>query len=318
MTISNVLTNAFVNFPEKEKRRILQRMTDLTKIRSYKECLVPGDHEGKVVEGHVIQKAIQRRLTNTSDIVSIIKRPMIMPEGHNFFVPTPLSHTVTGYFTCEKHEAEFNPIEQQVPDFEDPWHNALFAYKGVLFQRWVNKVMKRMWETMAAEDPRSGLPRYFSDFHGQMERDITYYQERIEAAIELGKAGQLAGDSSDPLLHAVFLLPTERPIIAASEWERGNRQNGRINPGLTVYPRDDVHAVIIHYVAEERNQMRKYLWSLEQSTGLVLQRRISRYILKDYENVIISPLVWDSWSSEKRGCLERLFHSDDAGCGPSF
>ena len=318
MTIGNILPNAFANIPEKEKRRILQRMTDITKIRSYKECLVSGTHEGKIVEGHVIQKAVQRRLTNTSDVISIVKRPMIFPEAPNFFVPTPLSHAVTGYFTCEKHEADFNPIEQRAPDFDNPWHNALFAYKGVLFQCWVNKAMKRMWETMADEDPQSALPRYFSDFHDRMEHDITHYKERIEAAIVLGKAGQLTGDSSDPLLHAVFYVPTEQAIIAASEWERGNRQNGRINPGITVYPRDDTHVVVIHYIAEEENQIRKYLWPLERSTEIVLQRRISRYILKDYENVIISPAVWESWSPEKQATLKDYFTQTMPDVGLAF
>lgn len=305
------LHNAFVDLPENEQKRIIQKMTDLTKINAYKECLVPGAHSGKIVEGHVIQKAVQRRLTHTNDVVSIVKRPMIAlrsgSPSSTFFVPTSLNHAVTGYFTCEKHEAEFRPIEQGEPDFSNPIHNTLFAYKGVLFQAWVNKAMKRMWEAMASEDPRSDLPQFFCKWHDRMENELEYYKTRIEADIGISTTIKGDGNGSRFVHHAVFEISTESPIIAVSEWERGNRQGGRINPGITVYPTDDKHIVAIHYLAEEKERMRRYLWPLEEVTEVVLQRRISRYILGDYENVVISPDVWDSWAQEKQTALKDYF-----------
>ena len=51
------LHNELVKMPYGEQRRIEQILTEKTKRTALKECLVPGQHKGKIVEGHSVQRS---------------------------------------------------------------------------------------------------------------------------------------------------------------------------------------------------------------------------------------------------------------------
>ena len=94
------LYNELINMPRGEQRRISQILTEETKRKALKECLVPGNHKGSIIEGHSIQRAVMRRLASESEVVAFVDFPVETNRLRKFPCPIPISHAFTGYFTC--------------------------------------------------------------------------------------------------------------------------------------------------------------------------------------------------------------------------
>ena len=277
-----------------------------------------------------MQEAVLASLSDRSEVVSIVKRPITLNREYKLFERTPIGHTLTGYFTCNKHESIFDPIEKQDPDFSNELHKALFAYKAVLFQIWTTRLLRFSWEAESKEDPKSDLPKYFIRLCEEAEKGLSYYKRTIEEAIDTSASDRPTPVDGIRLKHHVVHIPTSKRILAACEWQRGLRRlpidspEGIVlrdftNAGITVYPREDDHVVLIHRAAEERGNVMVAICRISDRRDLVRQKqRLSRYLLEAYENVVFSPLVWANWAPEKREAIKEFFVSTMPETGLEF
>ena len=128
--------------PHGEQRRIAQILTEKTKRTALKECQVPGNHEGKIVEGHSIQEAIIRELTPNYEVFTFNDIPLVIDRFRKFPRKVSFRHALTGHFTCEEHEKLFFDVERRQPDFAKERHLDLLAYKALIRVLWETKLLK--------------------------------------------------------------------------------------------------------------------------------------------------------------------------------
>lgn len=325
------LHNELPNLPYSEQRRINQIFTEKTKRTAYQKCLVPdGKCGGKVVEGHSVPRSVMRKMTAGAYTISFARQPL---GGKGYVLPSkePINHALTGYFTCEKHEDLFAPIEKEIPDFDNPRHLDLIAYKALLRAMWSKQLLRVAWEYLAKEDPKSDLLAYMVHLHIQMEMGVGYYKHIAEQALGIAVHPSVYDDEpQDCLYHKAIRVPSKQSAVAVCAWSNGLRyeyepQNPIVmkisQAGCTVYPLGNEHVVVYHYTATDESGVRKANWPLYKASGTLLQQRISHDILRYCEEIVISPEVWQDFSEEKRQAITDYFmatppysglHSPDA------
>lgn len=318
----NQFHNELIEMPENEQKRIINILIDRTKRTSLKECQVPGGCEGKIVEGHDIQDAVMRRLTKGSDVMAFANRPL---NATNMKNPSkaPISHAMTGFFTCKKHEQLFFAIEQSAPDFNNGRHLLLFAYKAIIKQMWDTKNLRNAFEKQAEADPKSDFPDYMIWRHMQMEAGIKYCKDIAEEMLGIAEQPPIYDREPETIKHFVITVPTVRPAVAASCWTNGLRF--KMHPpdrldrtfiekigqwGCTVYPTAKEHIVIFHYPSADERIVRRGTWQLRQAPDTVtLQRRLTRDLLGSMEGIVLSPEVWKSFTEGKKAAITDYFRS---------
>ena len=318
----NKFHNELIEMPENEQKRIINIFTAGTKRTALKECQIPGNCEGKIVEAHDIQDAVMRRLTKGSDVMTFVHRPL---NDSNMKAPSkaPINHAMTGFFSCKKHEQLFFEIEQSDPDFNNGRHLLLFAYKAIIKQMWDTKSLRNAFEMQAEADPKSDFPDYMVWRHMQMEAGIKYCKDIAEEMLGIAERPPIYDRETETIEHFIIKVPTERPAVAASCWTNGLRFK-RHPPdrfdrifiekigqwGCTVYPTEKEHIVIYHYPSADERIVRRCTWLLRQASDAVtLQRRVSRDLLEHMEGIVLSPEAWTSFADDKKAAITDYFRS---------
>lgn len=318
--------NELVNMPENEQRRILQVIVDKTKRIALQECLVPGKHGGEIVEGHNIQDAVMRKLTQSADVMSFAVYPVY--PGRKYPEITPISHATTGYFTCYEHEKMFADVESQVPDFNNRKHCLLLAYKALLKVTWENTTLRIAWEAMEAEDSQSDMPNFMVRQLREMEDGVRYYKHIAEIMLRISEHPSPYDSPPDTLDHLVIKVPSNLPTVAASCWSNGLGWKVIPTPygspiiqripqwGCTVYPFEKQHIIVYHYPLLDKRPFLKHTRSLQRIEGTILQRKVSQDLLKHFEEIVISPEIWESFGDGKRKAIEEFFRAtvSNQGC----
>ena len=308
--------NELIRKPKSEQRRIVQILTEKTKRTALKQCMVPGLHKGKIVEAHDIQRAVMRKLASHSNVMAFAQMPMV--EHMEFPDEVPISHAMTGYFTCEEHEKLFSPVEKQIPDFENDHHLLLLAYKALIRAMWEMKVQRAMFEAHEQADPKSDFPNYMARLCRGKESGIGYYKHLVEVMLGIADHPSPYDDEPDVIKHFIIRVPSKCPSIAASCWSDGLRwwwelvPNGAVIEkigqwGCTVYPMEEEHVVVYHYPSADESIILKGTWQVRQAIGTVLQRRFSRDLLGRMEGIVMSSEVWRSFTDEKRSAIRDFF-----------
>ena len=311
--------NELVNMPENEQKRISQIIVDKTKRSALQECLVPGKHSSKLVEGHNIQDAIMRKLTESSDVMSFAVYPI--HSQRKFPEKTPISHATTGYFTCHEHEKMFVDVENQPPDFNNKEHCLLLAYKALLKVTWENMILRIAWEATEAEDQDSDMPNFMVRQFREMEDGVRYYKHIAEVMLSISEHPSPYDSTPDILDHLIFNVPSNSPTVAASCWSNGLSWKMIPTPsgppiiqripqwGCTVYPLEKQHIVVYHYPLLDKRPFVQHTRPLQKAEGTILQRKVSQDLLKHFEEIVISPEIWESFGDAKRNAIEEFFQA---------
>ncbi len=309
--------NELGNMPDNEQRRIMQILTQKTKRTAIRKCLAPGGCKRKAVEGHTVPRSVLRSMTQGTTVMTFAKQPVVV-EPYSPPTEQPISHTLTGYFACEKHENLFAPIEKEIPDFNNPVHLSLLAYKPLLKAMLDKQVLRVAFEAQAQEDTKSDFPAYMVHLCTMMEYGIGYYKHRAEQALGIATPHPEYDAEPDELLHRVIRVPSKRRAVAVSGWSNGLRSSVTPSPdggtielisqaGCTVYPLENEHVVVYHYTAGDEAGIRKSNWHLYNATGETLQRRISQDILRHCEEIVIPVEAWSDFSEEKKQAICDYF-----------
>lgn len=310
------LHNNLHNLPSSEQRRIIEILTQKTKRTALKKCLVPGICEGKTVEGHSVPRSLMRKMTAGAMVMSFINQPL---NGKKNFLPSAqsINHALTGYFTCEKHDAMFMPIEREIPDFNNPKHLNLIAYKAILKAMWSKHLMRDAFESLAKEDSKSEWPSCMVYLFTEMETKIGYYKRIAEQTLGIAEhTSTYGGKPQDCLNHKIIRVPSEQRAIAVCSWSNGlpyEYDPQSLSPlsisqsGCTVYPLENEHVVVYHYTDSDAPGVNMTNRLLYKASGKLLQQRMSRDILRYCEDIVIAPEVWQAFSTEKKQAIKDYF-----------
>ena len=103
----------------------------------------------------------------------------------------------------------------------------------------------------------------------------------------------------DRIKHRVIKIKTS-PTLAVSEWSAYGEES-YLNYGLTVLPINARNTTaIIHYSEEDTEKLHDSLGHLFGATKQDQKQILSRVIIEDFENVTLSPRVWNQFNAEKR------------------
>jgi hypothetical protein len=225
-------------------------------------------------------------------------------DGRNF------ATTFEGF--CSAHDTSlFLPIDTRPLNPSDQEQLFLYAYRAVA---------RELHESMEAALKVQSL-----------------YQQRIEAGIDKGDEPEIAGmlavekihiahsvfvykcdldlalgnSQFDILLHEVMTLADQSPAIAVSAFfDLDTSQNGQRPPfvSLNIVPISTTETIaIFSYVEKDAAAVRDYIREVVEADREYQKYLLSRMVLTHAENFVVSPLLWDTWSLEKRETIREFF-----------
>ncbi len=304
------------NLPLSENRKIPDTMAKAANAaKANRECIIPGQHKGPVVEGHTVQRALMksRGFCNESGEVMSFKggkmKPFERPQ-----TPSRIhcNHALTEYFSCEKHDGIFQQIElPNEPDFRNERHLNLFAYKAILGELKKEENLLRGYEAVTGLDEAYDymMEGTKNNLTGKIEaKEIIERQIGLRFAVPDGKR----------ICHRVAYIPSDKPMVAASAWCGGAKFVVEYSKqsiwqaamwGCTVYPRQDDHVIVYHYLNKDRHLVLPELEFLREKNSRKLQRAVSADLLDLNEAVVISQPGWEELSGRQRKAITKCYHS---------
>ena len=207
-----------------------------------------------------------------------------------------INNTITGRFTCGKHEGLFQPIDQLNTEEPTAKQMNLMAYKAIIYQRWWIKLRVKGIEVLLLEieELNSEYKTIWQAESAKLRRICTINllqdQREIEECILKGKCSRCEEFQCNRLEHTIKQIPGD-PALAATQWgnsivqENGTEEIGRW--GMTVVPNDDGHALIIHYLGKQRSRLEPSILGMPQGE-MTIEEMIA--IADSYcENIAIKP-----------------------------
>lgn len=279
--------------------KLAQSIQDGMKPTAYRECLFCEDSsQRKKVKGHSIQRSlIAKFLAENSHVI------MFKNEDSMKFLSTKeitpflsaraelvgVNQATTGYFTCEEHERIFEPIEQGPLELNRSRNRFLFALRAIAYQTWRVKVAHNAWHS-AVKDSGSALDDYVEMFSDMMQGVDSFLQSALRRYDE---------KRYNCIKHKVIKVKTS-PTLAVSEWSSYGDKD-YLNYGLTVLPINERNTTaIIHYLEEDTEKLQASLGHLFAAAKQDQKQILSRVIIEDFENVTLSPRVWNQFGPEKQ------------------
>ena len=290
-----------------------------------KKCIIPGAHDGEVVEGHTVQRALMehRGMCDQEGRVMSFRTPSMNPFARKRMpVPIHHNHALTEFFSCKKHDSMFQPVEiPNEPDFGNDHHLNLLAYKAIL------------GEVKKDENVLHG----FTTALEMMPTDEA--SAKMVEAVEVRLAGKMAAKeiiekqigllpSNGPgklIKHRTAEIPSSQPMVAASGWCGGEKLvvdhvERTIQPmamwGCTVYPTRSRHVITYHYLDGDSGKVLPELWFLRQKYPNNIQRNVSADLLLMLESIVVAAPGWETFSGRQRKAISRCFHSTIAEESP--
>ena len=320
------------NLPENEKRRHIQEIIDRSKRRNYKKCLVEGEHDGKIVKGHLIPKSWFGKIAKDDHVYVFATHSANLNDLYSDYwdVGVPklehINNALVRYFTCEKHEKDFFTVDSTEPDCSAPKVLNLMAYKALIGQFWLENLMWHAYRELSAGSPSDEVFRLQKRLFLQNVIGLRHYKKQIERCLDPDSCRRCKGRSCKLVAHEVITLRGE-PSVAVSGFSSGvrsvvrplEREVGHIaNWGMTVLPNDKGHVVIFHYFPDERDLIGDDFEIISRLQGRKRESAISQGILQYFENIAISPDMWEQ-IGKRRKSIQKMFGETmpDVGFGSS-
>lgn len=308
--------------PENQRRHILQLITDKTKIARYKECLVAGEHQGAIVEGHLIPRSWLRKIDLEGKVMAFMTLPIAQTPP-----PQLVGSGVcnTGSFTCGEHENFFRPVDDPDADLSDLRNLNLLVYKAIIATLWRQKLLLGGYESALDETPDNEMFQEHRHIIRQHIIGLRHYKREVERCLNPQNCRWCNGRECKTVAHKVLHIRGE-PILAVADFTSGIRTE--VNPvrgtvrkanwGLTVRPSEKGHTVALHYFREERAIVEPTVEQMSRLQGRHLHAMVSCLIVDHLENIAISPATWSNFGKRRQAIVDR-FRSEipDIGFGPA-
>lgn len=285
-----------------------------TQCKDYNRCLEPLlKCNQKAIRAHSVQNS--RILDNLvdNDHVNAFTRRIDKDTGPVIdygLVGRNSATTFTGL--CGTHDRDiFSPIDNEEINLENKLHLFLLAYRAVF--RGLHAIMdgamkiqtgylKRIELGLEPKDELSDIGKIATE-----RLMISWLTYRYKTDFDLAYIEK----TYDDIHHDTFIFALEKPTIAVcSLFSIDNHliDGDYLRVVLNVLPvtRDKTY-VILSYRKKDSDHARTALDRVINSTGLHQRYEISRFILNNCENFVISPQYLDSWSDKKKETIRDYF-----------
>lgn len=304
---------SLADMSENRRRELFQILTDKTKPDAYQECLVSvSDCEGsEVVRGHLIPNAWLRVIAEDSHVMAFVKTPFHRFRGEEGEIVQVtrrgINQTLTGMFSCKKHEQIFYPVDQRDLDITNTTNLNLLLYRGIIAQMWTQRLAARAWNDFSKEVPIADMDRLVADMHRRNSLGLFYYKAQVENCLfpEKCKTCNYGSKRCVKIVHKTRKLSGD-PVLAVAEFPQGSRAIDIANCGITIFPTSGGHTVIEHCFTEEEGIWGKGnpLWpNLQSKSGKALEEAVSMRVLDYCENIAMNPTHWDKFGKKRQDAI---------------
>ena len=322
---------------ENSKRRLLQSITDSTKRNRYRECLVVGNHRGKVVKGHIVPKSWLKKLSDDKDEVYVFASHPVRMLGESpdrelsIADKLHINNALVRSFTCEGHEPLFSSVDQTDPDLSNFNNLNRMLYRAISGQLWLEILIHNAFTKAFESSPQDELFQVIALMCRENRAGLRYYKKEAERCLDPEVCRRCRGGPCRTIAHRVIRLPGEGLLLSASQFTAGHRTVVRIphnyhsepqvqpiaNWGITVLPMSKGHKVVLHYFREEERFVRPEFDYIQSLQGRKQEAQISALLLSSCENIAISPHMWEQIGERRQQAILKMFQEErkDVGFG---
>jgi hypothetical protein len=294
-----------------QEAQLIRTMFELRGTR-FSRCFAPGvDCKNDAIRAHSVQNArVMDLLSEDGHVVAPHLRLHKRKPPSVEFARTGRNWATTFTGLCAAHDQQlFAPIENQKLDFTSPQHLFLLSYRAVQFE--AHATAQAGWQIQQMYQKRVKLGVDPGDRPSESglfatERLIVAYETHMyKATFDQDYLGQQYSNVE----HDIFRLSVSRPTIAASALFNLTEVGGdTVYVALTIVPASETETIaLLSYRKAHAARARSKLKEITKSSGQTQKYRLSRRLLHNCQNFIISPSYYRSWSNTKRFTIIEFF-----------
>jgi hypothetical protein len=216
---------------------------------------------------------------------------------------------------CARHDTElFAPIEKKSLDLKDREQMILLAYRAVLRETHSVNAMVQGVAKAHKEGVRLGLLGIEDiaageELNAQLTQQLIAELEHIAEQKRLFDQAYLSADY-EAVEHEIAWSPLSPPGLAVNSFFSigYNTLRGKEMPiALNVLPFNGKHAVVISFRRPSKPPAQALILSLKKTANEDRFRAISRLVLKDCENFVLRPSLYNSFGRDQKRFIGDYF-----------
>jgi hypothetical protein len=294
---------------------LLQSFFDRSKLR-FGRCLAPGMNcENSVVQAHSVQNSQILALLVRDGHVKALTRRIDKNAGPVIdFNDVGRNQATTFDGFCASHDSEiFIAIDTRSFQADDPEHLFLSSYRAIA--RELHTLMEAAVRIQASYQDRIKLgfdngnepePVGMLALEYMVKSYSTYqYKCSFDQALIAQRYGEV--------LHDVVHVSHERANVAVCSLfsiDHQTKNGDYVRIALNVLPENNEQSVVVFgYLPEDGELVRPFLRPILTSEKHYQKYLLSKLILNNCENFVVSPASYDDWPQEKRNAIRDYFVS---------
>ena len=300
------------------------------------QCLIGGGREcePKVIEAHSIQRAKLKFIARNNKVLVMVSdeqkiglsmtRSGLAPRWEDHFQYRSINNRlVKARLACGVHDNQiFASIEDGQLDPCNPDHCLLLAYRAVLLHLHKKRVAARALEILALKQPAFSLFHFLGDkmLHDRREAERIKAELDTHVLSEVRTAGSFQWQhdqipiESEPTVAATAVMMVDGPGAAFTPRQLEEIRRLRIprSPNVvpiivTAYPEAGRQVAIVSFPKGRGRLARVIVPALGETNEARGAALLSKTLLEETENIMVSPSVWDSLTEDKRSRIFRQY-----------
>ena len=295
-------------------------------------CLIGPEKEcgPKIIKAHWLQQTKLKLIAKdgkvlvmTPDLRKPVRAKLAMPRTWRqyFEIRSISNRLMTGRMACAYHDNQtFSEIENRRLDPSNLHHCLLLAYRAVLFQLHEKRVAAKTFETLA---PSHRLFAVQYRLLREAVSEVSRAKAHLDKLVFAGRAPNGAPEmehvhvsiESGPSVAASAVIMRDGPRIAFTPRELEAvieagvpRSPYPVPIIITVYPEPKKHIAIVSFLKGTESLARIVVPAIDEPRRGHAAALLSKTLLEESENIIVSPTAWQSFGRAKR---RRIFQQFD-------
>ena len=309
---------------KQEAEAYVRAVTEANEAKA--RCLIGGGQGcgPAVIEAHSIQRAKLKVIARDNKVLLmapderkfglLMTRSAFATRWEDHFQYRSINNRlVKARLACQPHDQQtFAKIEHGQLDPCNPEHCLLLAYRAVLLLLHKKRVAENVFQTMALRAPGLDLP-HAAMAHGRQEADRIKTQLDAHVLSDVNTNGsskwqhmQISVDLEPTVAStAVILADGPRSAFTPRQLEEVNRRRIPRSPHsvpfiVTAYPEAERQVAVVSFPKGYEELARVMVPALDETNEARAAALLSKTLLEETENIILSPYVWDSFTEEKK------------------
>jgi len=212
---------------------------------------------------------------------------------------------------CAQHDAElFTPIDQRTFNLEDSEQLFLLAYRSVLRQahaiptaaRAVDMLREKKVQLKLLEPEEVAVE---GEPVGRLRGDVGPMSEEKRAFDQAYLDGRF-----EDVEHEIAWTPRSLPSLAVSSFFSigyNPRSSQQMPVAFNVFPYDGKHAVVFSFRKPSKLITQDLVFGLKQTTGEERFRAVSLLVLKNSDNFVLRPSLYNSFGEAQKQVMRDYF-----------